>query len=360
MNITLFIGSMYGGGAERVTCNLASWLAEHGHTAEILTMSETEKTYELSPKVTTVSLLGLSERGNSVKNGMLRVTRLASYLLKHQEKDAYVVMLPKTTLLLMALRGLTKAKILTSERADPSKYPEKIQRMLRRTVPKLDGIVFQTADAKSWYGETIDTVPAQVIPNAINPAFLRPGFEGTREKVITAAGRLNNQKRFDLLIQAFSDIAEEFPEYSLTIYGEGFNREKFEALARESGFGDRIHLPGNVTDIADRLSPASLFVLSSDFEGMPNALMEAMALGLPCISTDCPVGGPRFLIQQGSNGVLVPVGDRKALADAMRLVLSDRELADKMGANAAEIQKRLSPDIVYSQWEGFIRSCIAD
>lgn len=360
MNITLFIDSLYGGGAERVVCNLANYLSEKGHSTEILTMSETGSSYPLSAAVRVTHLIRAAEAPKSPVKMALRITRLSRYLLSHRKTDAYIVMLPRTSIFLLSLRMLTRAKIILSERADPAQYSPKIQRLLKKIAPKADGFVFQTADARSWYSECIDEIPAQVIPNAINPAFLRPMHEGERVKEITAAGRLNNQKRFDLLIQAFSDIAEEFPDYSLTIYGEGFNREKFEALARESGFGDRIHLPGNVSDIADRLSPASLFVLSSDFEGMPNALMEAMALGLPCISTDCPVGGPRFLIQQGSNGVLVPVGDRKALADAMRLVLSDRELADKMGANAAEIQKRLSPDIVYSQWEGFIRSCITE
>lgn len=358
MNLTLFIGSLYGGGAERVTCNLASWLAEHGHTVEILTMSETEEAYELSRKVTVQTLLKLSERKSSLYNAAIRIPRLARYLIKHREKDGYVVMLPKTILLLLALRHLTRAKIVVSERADPARYPKDIQKKLRRHIHEADGIVFQTKDAGIWYQELLQTVPSRVIPNAINPAFLRPAFEGQREKEIVAAGRLNNQKRYDLLIRSFAAIADQFPDYRLTIYGEGYNREKFEALVQELHMEDRISLPGNVSNIAEKLEKAALFVCCSDFEGMPNSLMEAMALGLPCVSTDCPVGGPRFLIQNGINGILTPVGEGKALSDAMALVLSNPELARKMSTNAAEVQTRLNPDTVYSQWERFILSCI--
>lgn len=360
MNLTFFIGSLYGGGAERVTCNLASWLAEHGHTVEILTMSQTEQSYELSKKVTVQTLLKLGERKNGLYNAAIRLPRLVAYLLKHREKEGYVVMLPKTILLLLALQHLTKAKIILSERADPSRYPKDIQKKLRRHVHEADGMVFQTEDAAAWYQELLQTVPSRVIPNAITPAFLRQRYEGQRKKEVVAAGRLNNQKRYDLLIRTFTKIAPHFPDYRLTIYGEGENRSQLEALVQELHMEDRISLPGNVRNIAEKLEQSALFICCSDFEGMPNSLMEAMALGLPCVSTDCPVGGPRFLIQSGTNGILTPVGDEKALADAMALVLSDEELAQKLGTNAAEVQTRLNPDTVYSQWERFLQSCIAE
>ena len=142
------------------------------------------------------------------------------------------------------------------------------------------------------------------------------------------------------------------------IYGEGDKRGELEKLVEELGLKDRISLPGNIRNIADEMEKNSLFVLSSDFEGMPNALMEAMALGLPCVSTDCPCGGPRYLIKNGENGVLVPVGDADALAEAMKKMLHDEDLRIRIGNNARTIQTRLSPEKIYGQWESYIKSIV--
>ena len=111
---------------------------------------------------------------------------------------------------------------------------------------------------------------------------------------------------------------------------------------------------GSVTDVAERIANAKVFALTSNTEGMPNSLMEAMALGLPVVSTDCPCGGPAMLIEQGENGLLVPVGDSDALAEAFRKILSDEEFAGKLGRKAYEITKRLNPDTVNSEWESFL------
>lgn len=359
MNLTLFIGSLYNGGAERVTCNLASFLAERGHTVEILTMSETERTYELSSRVSVTHLLRLSERKNALYNNILRIPRLTHYLRSHRQTDAYVVMLPETITLLLAMKPLTRARMILSERADPSRYNARRKFLLKHLAPRADGFVFQTEDARAWYRDIVRGKETAVIPNAINPLFLRPAFTGTRQKTIVSAGRLNRQKHFSLLISAFSQIAQQFPDWSLTIFGEGYTRPELEEQIAQSGLQDRVSLPGNVTDIADRLQSAGMFVLASDFEGMPNALMEAMALGLPCISTDCPVGGPRYLIRSGENGLLIPVNDVQALANAMQTLLEHQELAAQLGAQARNIQETLAPEQVYSRWEAYIQACVS-
>lgn len=353
MKITLFIGSLYGGGAERVICNLASYLVQHGHQAEILTMSEKEKAYELDERVSVKTLLSLEERKNTVMNTFIRMPRFWRYL-KTSDTDAYIVMLPKTTIMLLMFRRLTKAKVIAAERVDPASYSERIANLLKKYAKRADGWVFQTEDAQKWYGDSIKDCEAMVIPNAVNPAFIRPHYEGKKRKVIAGAGRLDVQKNFGLLIRAFAKIAPEFPEYNLIIYGKGNEEQELKYLVESLGLQGRIEFPGNIQNIAEEMEKNTMFVLSSDFEGMPNALMEAMALGLPCVSTDCPCGGPRYLIQDSVNGLLVPVADADKMAEAMRKILSDSNLAEKIGKEAMKIAEELAPDKIYGQWEDFV------
>lgn len=246
-----------------------------------------------------------------------------------------------------------------AERVDPAVYPANIAKLLKKYARKADGFVFQTEDARAWYGDSVKDIKTAVIPNAINPVFIRPKYAGEKRKVIAGAGRLNDQKNFSLLIGAFAQIAPEFPDYNLVIYGEGEKRRELEKLVEELGLRERVSLPGNIQNIADEMEQNSLFVLSSDYEGMPNALMEAMALGLPCISTDCPCGGPRFLIQNGENGILVPVGNEEKMTEAMRRVLEDKMLKEKLAKNAVQIQERLTSDKIYGEWEKMILSIVS-
>ena len=264
-------------------------------------------------------------------------------------------MLPVTTELMLRLSGFTKAPIIVSERADPKAYSVKTQKKLSGLAYKASGFVFQTDEAKAWYMPYLKDVESVIIPNAINPTFIRPKYEGKKEKIIIGAGRLNEQKNFPLLIRAFSRIADKFPEHKLVIYGKGDLLESLKSLSSELGIENRVEFPGYVPDMPQRLEKASMFVLSSDYEGMPNALMEAMASGLPCVSTDCGGGGARFLIQDGENGLLVPQKDENAMADAMTQILSDASLAEKLGNKARKLQDTLAPEKIYGEWEKFIR-----
>ena len=359
MRITLFISSLYGGGAERVTCNLANYLVQHGYVVDILTMAETAESYELDRHVSVVSLLPIIGRKNKLWNTLVRFPRLWRYMRTHQQ-DAYVVMLPVTTIMLLFFRKLTKAKVVAAERVDPAVYPLWMGKSLKLLAKRADAFVFQTEEAKAWYGESVRNIKTAVIPNAINPAFIRHPYQGEKRKIIAGAGRLNDQKNFSLLIRAFGRIAADFPNYNLVIYGEGNKRDALEKQVNAMGLQERVFLPGNIQNIAEEMEQNSAFVLSSDYEGMPNALMEAMALGLPCISTDCPCGGPRFLIQNGENGILVPVGDEEKMAESMRHILDDSKLRESISAKAIEIQDRLAPEKIYGEWEAFIERVCED
>jgi len=215
-----------------------------------------------------------------------------------------------------------------------------------------DGFVFQTEDAKLFYSKLLKG-RGVVIPNPLFVEGMPEPYLGTREQRIVTAGRLVDQKNQKMLIEAFSIIASDYPNYILDIYGEGPNRSLLQNLILSKQLQDRVFLKGNVPDILERIKKASCFVMSSDFEGMPNALIEAMALGLPCISTDCPCGGPKELISDGLNGMLVKVGNVDNLADCLRRLLSNEKMANEMGSNAVKVREKLDAGKVVNDWNDY-------
>ena len=176
---------------------------------------------------------------------------------------------------------------------------------------------------------------------------------------LITVGRLSPQKNHALLIRAYAQIAEKHPDRQLLLYGKGELQAALSQLICRLGMTEHICLQGATDDVAGALSEAGVFVLSSDYEGMPNCLMEALAAGVPSISTDCPCGGPRALIRHEQNGLLVPVGDEAALAAAMDRLLSDPAYAEKLGAAAREAAKDYGPDKIFAQWKQYIEECIA-
>lgn len=354
MNITLFIGSISNGGAERVVCNLANYLKGKGHVVEILVMSETRESYFIRPDVKVVPLIKNDERRSRLYNAVIRYFRLVRYMRSRSDVDRYVVMLPWTIVMMLSLAKKTKAKIIVAERCDLGSYSFFMRLLLKHYFKRADGLVFQTTDAFKMCDTATKNVRSIVIPNAINSEFIREPYSGERLKRIVGVGRMTHQKNFALLIEAFSRIAEIFPEYNLAIFGKGIGLKSLESQVKKLGLCNRISFPGYVDNIPEELEKSSLYVLSSNFEGMPNALMEAMSLGLPCVSTDCPCGGPRFLIQDGVNGFLVPVGDATRLAEAMKYLLTNEDKRNSLGKKAMEIRQTLSPEKIYQKWESFI------
>lgn len=353
MKIALFIGGLYGGGAERVMCNLANHLFRKGHEIDIITMSESKSHYVLESGVHNSILLKESERKGKIRDSLKRFCRLSRYIRK-ETRDCYVVMLPITTILLLLLSNRKTAPIIAAERGDPSKYSRIVQLLLRKLANRAQLFVFQTETVRDWYkGRIKDCV---VIPNAINEQFIREEYTGNRKPVIVGAGRLTEQKNFSLLITAFARVASEFPEYNLIIYGKGPKENELLSLVKSLDLSDRVSLPGQIDNMPEEMEKASMFVLSSDYEGMPNVLMEAMALGLPCVSTDCDGGGAKFLIENDRNGLLVSKNDADALYEAIVKILKDHELAKSLGHQARRIIDKLNPDKIYDLWEQTIAS----
>lgn len=161
------------------------------------------------------------------------------------------------------------------------------------------------------------------------------------------------QKNQKMMIAAFAEVVKKHPDYQLVIYGEGPSREELEKHVRELGVEEHVLLPGNVTDIHDRIKDAEMFVLSSDYEGMPNALIEAMCLGLPSVSTK--VSGATDLIKDHENGILTDLNDQKQLENAMLELIENKELSERLAINAAKLNQELEVSKIMQQWTDFIK-----
>ena len=352
MNLTILIGSLGFGGAERVTCNLANYMTKHGHKIKILAMADVKKAYSLDPNVIYIPLLTAKERKCFIYDNFLRLCRLYRYF-KNSDNDCCCSMSTDGLLPLFAVHHAIKVPIVVAERANPDNYSRVKKFIHRKTANCASGFVFQTQEAKDWYNKYIKCKQATIIPNAVNfVSDLKP-HKGNRQKRIISVARLVDGKNISLLLQAFAKISHHWPDYSLTIYGDGYLRENLEKEVQALGIASKAHMPGFVEHWESIESDAALYISSSDVEGMSNSLIEAMALGIPCISTDSRGGGARFLIQNNKNGLLVPPGNVETLAEAINFMLENPAQAERMGACAAEIKERLSAEKIYQEWEMF-------
>ncbi len=357
LKIAICIPSLGSGGAERVTSILANKLVEHGYDVNIVMLTRMLCVYPLSDKVKTQSLDCDGDANMPfVKRFAARLKKIRG-AIKNLSPDVVISFMSETNIdVCLALLGIN-IPVIVSERNDPAVDPRsKVKQFMRKIAYlKPRGFVFQTPDAKSYFSKRIQK-KSRIILNPLS-GTLPQTHEGEREKRIVAVGRLNKQKNFPMLIDAFSGFVGTHPEYVLEIYGEGLLEEKIKSYICSKNLDGKVLLKGFCRDVHERTNSAQMFVMSSDFEGMPNALLEAMAQGLPCISTDCPCGGPRMLIEHNENGLLVPVNDGEKMLEAMSYMAENPEEAKRMAQNAIRIRERTDVNAITEQWLEMINSC---
>lgn len=350
MKVVLTIGGLVFGGAERVMSNIANYLAQQGHEVMLITVHKREPAYELDKRIIFVN--GLNWRG---RLSFFNVCAEYRKKVKTYKPDAILSFLTQINeFVLFATRGLG-IPVVVSERNDPDhSATTKLRKWIRRiSYPMASGVVFQTEEAMHYFDD-INLQSELIIPNPIYIEEDIIGLQLCRKKEIVSAGRLFGAKNHKMLINSFAKIAQDYPEYNLTIYGEGELRGELEALVQSLHLEGRIFLPGSTKELHLKMKEAEIFVLSSDFEGMPNVLMEAMACGMACISTDCPCGGPRYLIDNGVNGILIPVGGSDELEETLRSLIDDPDKRKHMGNKAKNIYENLKPEIICKKWENYL------
>ena len=348
----LTVGYLHGaGGAERQIILLSNQLARRGHFVTLCVLCEYKSKYAIDAAVRVVDLTGVEGGRLSIWKRYKAFRKLVLGL----HPDVIVNYNLQSAYFCLAIPKKTRGKIVYSERGDPydAEYSGLLGRVRDWTVPRMDGLVFQSEGARDFFNDIVRK-KSVVIHNSVNVPQERYPLPSVREKRIVSVGRLHVQKNQRMLIDAFSLIATEFPEYSLDIYGDGALKEDLQKQIDSMGMAERVHLHGSRKDVWDCIRKASLFVLTSDYEGMPNALMEAMALGLPCIATDCRPGGARTLVEDGVNGYVVPRRDVNALAEKIAYMLIHKEEAERMAFAARKLQVTHNDKMIFDKWNDFL------
>ncbi|MEH6993690.1 glycosyltransferase family 4 protein [Neobacillus drentensis] len=350
--IIFFIGRLGFGGAERVLVYLANEFSKNSHDIHVILLAKSkESVFHIHPEI---KVHNVFTTGNKLTRSIKRFFAIRNYVKEINPTIVISFLTSVNVNIATAMIGL-KIPLILSERNNPYTDPKnKMLRIWRKLVYRFaDGYVFQTEEVKDFFSSSI-RLKGTIIPNPLHIEEVE-NWAGNKSGTIVAVGRLVEEKNHKLLIDAFSKISEEFPLYKLIIYGEGYLRNELTSYINELGLEEKIKLPGVNSNVLDEIQKANLFVLPSNYEGMPNSLIEAMALGVPVISTECGGGGPAYLISNNVNGILVPINDSIALTRSMKKILSNSNFAFKLGKNAQEsITSRLNKERIFGLWESYI------
>lgn len=353
MNIAVLVGSLQVGGAERVAVVLAREFAARGHVVTLITLDRADRDFYAAPQGVERVALDLHE----VSSGRVRSLRATTNrVLAVREATAgarvdVVVSLLDYVNVIALLAGLFRPwRTIVCEHADPEQANwSRLRELARRlTYRRASAIVVLTERASAWATARFPRQRVVVIPNPIDPDAATVPWEAAPRRYIASMGRLIESKGFDDLIKAFAAGAPA--DFKLVILGDGPEREHLRAVAADAGVADRVQLEGAVPHPAPMLRGAEMFVLASRKEALPNSIIEAMSVGLPVVSYDCPTG-PAELIRDGENGFLVPLGDTAAVADAIAVLARDPDLRRRLGAEARRTSAAFDPSRVLLQWE---------
>lgn len=348
MKVCFIIPSLTGGGAERVVANLANKMDELGHEVKILMTASSDVEYSLKKGIV---LEQITERTQgSIYKRVQRIFLLRKYFKTHPD-EAFIAMPTETNMFAVLASVGLPVNLIISERSDPHQDKcKKLRDLIYRLSKKM---VFQTKQAEDYYLKE-SNITGKIIANPLCNDKIEI-YSGDRTKRIVVVGRLNHLKNHKMLLQAYAALDKRCKEYHVYIYGKGELEQELKDLCVQLDIVGNVHFEGFCNDIHNQIKDAAMYVLSSDAEGMSNSLLEAMAAGLPVISTDCPIGGSAMLIEHMKNGILVPVGDAAAMKDAMEYMINNREAAEAMGLEATKVRERYSIDLITQEWLAYMQ-----
>ena len=392
--VVMVMPHMVGGGAERVAAQIMNKLNERGYdTRFILTSAKKNEvvrsdlnektelillTEEMKSETTGQKLAHLPARAYSTIFGKLyekqgkyvpasvgkatiewqyhrEIAWLRNYFQQNTDMTVIVFLQPSIPMVLLAAQGLPN-KVIISERADPNRLMKKRygKPFIEKYYIRADAAAFQTEDAKAVYPEAI-AKKGIVIFNPLKDNLPQP-YHGERNENITTFCRISNQKNLPLLLEAFSQVHSKHPEYMLRIIGDAPNkegREVLQALDKKIGalnLKESVKLEPFMKNVHEAIIKDAMYVNSSDYEGISNAMLEAMAIGMPVVCTDCPIGGAKATITNGENGLLVPIQNAEELANEMNRVIEEDGLAIKLSQNASKLRNEISLDNITDKW----------
>lgn len=343
LDIVFVSNALANGGAARVISVLAKAFSEQGSKVGVAVYSTFPGEYPLPGDIAKE----YGPKGNSGTAKARRIAWLRSVARRNPDSTIVAFEYFVNMQTLMACAGLPN-RVVVSERNDPARVGSNFPTgwLRERLYRRADMLVCQTDEAASYFSDRVNKC---VILNPLKEGLPSP-YAGERRKAVVTFCRLERQKNLPMLVRAFARFHEAYPDYTLEIYGDGKEHDGLAPLIDDLGLADVARICPGRPDIHDAVRDAAMFVLPSDYEGLSNSMLEAMAIGLPVICTDCPCGGARMVIEDGESGLLVPVGDEEALVDAMVRMASSPALTVKLSHNAAVLRERLSASKICSKW----------
>lgn len=361
MRIAFHLNCLEQGGAERVVSNLANQFAREGVEVYVTTQWYGENEFVLDERVKRVHV-GLREE-DAKKNRLLKYYLRIKYLkdfIRQEKPDVLVAFAQKAIFRsIMAAEG-TKCPVCACVRANPlTSYNSRASRLkIKLLLHKAKGFVFQTEAQRDFFPKYARE-NSIIILNPVHQKYIdEPMSEGRRKEVVQS-GRLVDFKNQAMLVDAFMEVHKKHPDYVLKIYGPDSldgTKEILEQKIRDYRAEEFILLPGGSDNLEKELKDAAVFAFSSNHEGLPNTLLEAMALGLPVVATDCPCGGPATVIHNYENGILVPIKNAEEMAKGICYMIEHPKEAEEMAKNAARIAEITNAHTVFEQWKGYLEA----
>lgn len=352
MKIALITESITYSGASKMLVNLANYLVGKDHVVYIITVDGKVSSQKINDKINMQKIMDKESNNWLVRNTFGTISKIYSLqkLSKKFDLDCMLSFGDALVVPLILSKFTNKAKIIVSERVDPYNCEGLMDKVKRYLYKWSDGMIFQTNGAKEYYREKFNK-QGIVIPNPVIKKDIPDRYEGIRENRIVSVGRLEiKQKRQDILIKALPSIIKEYPEIILDIYGDGNDKEALLELVSNLEITKNVKFHGVSNNVYNSILKSKVFVLSSDYEGIPNALIEAMSIGLPVVSTDCSPGGARLLIKNFTNGLLVTKGNIDELSKAVLYMLDNYDEANRMGLKAKSVLQDYEEDRIFGLW----------
>lgn len=361
MRITFVISSISSGGAERVMSMMSNYWARKGWNITIITYATREADfYNIHSHVERIRIHSDNQKRGFLSPVISNISRI--YFLRKEiirsRPDVIISFMDTVNVLTLIATVFLNYPILISERVDPRYHLPKLPwRILRRIFySRASGLIVQTSNLLKWASVRVGTKKSFVIPNPIDQIVSNSTNNTSKfsHSYIVAVGRIETQKGFDILIRIFDRVLKSHPDWKLVIVGEGTKRQSLELLITSLGLTEKVLLIGRITDPSEVMRNASVFALSSRFEGFPNVLIEAMKLGLPVISYDCP-SGPAEIINHRKNGILIPMDNEIEFEKSLVELMDDRNFAESLGKEAKKVILTYSEDKIFGMWENIIK-----
>ena len=347
MKYLFHISSLYGGGAERVMSNLINYFSELNNEVIVVVCYEHDNEYEINNSVKKI-VIG--------ESNILKQSKKLRTIIKRENPDLCISFMQGGNFRMVLANLFTNKKYILSVRNDPkNEYPNRLLRLLaKKMFNKASGIVFQTPDAMKYFSKKIQK-KSTIIFNPVSEEFFAEERKNDVSGIVSL-GRLTKQKNFELLIDSYNSVKDKIDD-KLFIYGDGELKEQLQDRINNYQLNDRVFLMGRSNNSKEIYSNAKCFVMSSDFEGMPNALLEAVCMLVPSISTDCPCGGARIILE--GNGLLVPTNNIEALGNALVKLTKDNILMNDLSKKCFDKRDAFKTDVILNKWKVYFDDLIS-